>query len=88
MVSSRAHGPLTMRMGEKKTEETWQYNLMTGPVKNYFENGKVESLAEYRSNRLHGLFTSYYPNGKIREQGEYVAGKRHKEWREYSEVVF
>jgi antitoxin component YwqK of YwqJK toxin-antitoxin module len=71
--------------GEKKAEETYMYNLITGTVKNYREDGSVESVVEFRASRPHGLFTAYYPNGKIKEQGEFVAGKKHKEWKEFDE---
>ena len=71
--------------GEIKTEETYQFNLITGTVKNYFKNGKIESVTEYRASRPHGLFTSYHANGEVKEQGEYVAGKKHKEWKEFDE---
>jgi len=71
--------------GEKKVEETWKFNLVTGPVKNYYEDGKLLSLCEFRASRMHGLYTSYWPNGKIKEQGEYVANKKHREWKEFDE---
>jgi antitoxin component YwqK of YwqJK toxin-antitoxin module len=29
--------------GQKSTEETWKFNLLTGPVKNYYEDGKLLS---------------------------------------------
>ena len=71
--------------GQKKVEETWKFNLITGPVKNYYEDGKLLSECEYRASRQHGAYKKYYPNGKIQEQGEYVANKRHKEWQEFDE---
>ena len=47
-------------------DETYQFGMVTGPVKNYYEGGKLLSESYYRRNRQHGLYTSYYPNGKIR----------------------
>ncbi len=40
--------------GEKKVEETWKYNLIMGPVKNFYENGKLLSNCEFRASRMHG----------------------------------
>ena len=71
--------------GQKMVEETWKFNLITGPVKNYYEDGKLLSVCEYRASRQHGPYTKYYPSGKIQEQGEYVANKKHKEWKEFDE---
>jgi antitoxin component YwqK of YwqJK toxin-antitoxin module len=67
-------------------EETWKFNLITGPVKNYSTDGKLTSECMYRGSRQHGLYISYFPNGKIKEQGEYVANKKHKEWKEFDET--
>ena len=63
----------------------YQFNLITGPVKNYYENGKLQWECTYRGSRMHGVYTAYHPNGKIKEQGEYVANKKHKEWKEFDE---
>ena len=71
--------------GQKKTEEMWKFDMLTGPVKNFYEDGKLLSQCDFRGNRMHGLYTSYWPNGKIKEQGEYVANKKHKEWKEFDE---
>lgn len=62
-----------------------KFNLLTGVVKNYYEDGKLLSECLYRGSRQHGLYTSYYANGKMKEQGEYVANKKHKEWKEFDE---
>ncbi len=59
--------------------------MVTGLVKNYYEDGKLQSESFYRGNRQHGLYTAYYDNGQIKEQGEYVANKKHKEWKEFDE---
>ncbi len=66
-------------------EETYQQNLITEPVKNYYENGKLLSVCEYKGSRQHGLYTSYYQTGQIKEQGEYVANLKHKEWKEFDD---
>jgi antitoxin component YwqK of YwqJK toxin-antitoxin module len=57
-----------------------------GPVRNFYDDGKLLSLCEFRASRMHGPYISYWPNGKIKEQGEYVANKKHKEWKEYDET--
>ena len=60
-------------------------NLITGPVKTYFETGAVESTGQYRSSRRHGAFVYYDPSGQIKEQGEYQADKKHNAWKEFDE---
>ena len=52
---------------EKQVEETYLFGLVTGLVKNYYEDGKPLSESFYRGNRQHGPYTSYYPNGQIKE---------------------
>ena len=86
-LNGKLHGLRTTYYpnGKRKTEEDYQYNLIQGTVKNFTEDGKTESVTEFRASRPHGLFTSYYPNGQVKEQGEYVAGKKHKEWKEFDE---
>ena len=56
--------------GEKQVDETYQFRMVTGLVKNDYEDGKLLSESSYRGNRQHGLYTSYYPNSKFKEQGE------------------
>jgi hypothetical protein len=51
--------------GEKHVDETYQFKMVTGLVKNYYEDDKLLSESYYRGKRQHGLYTSYYPNGKI-----------------------
>ena len=58
--------------GEKHVDETYQFKMVTGLVKNYYEDDKLLSESYYRGKRQHGLYTSYYPNGKIKEQGDWV----------------
>jgi antitoxin component YwqK of YwqJK toxin-antitoxin module len=69
--------------GQKSLEETYQFNLITGPVRSYDEQGHLKWEAEYRANRQHGVYTAYFPNGKIQEQGQYVANKKHNEWKTF-----
>jgi antitoxin component YwqK of YwqJK toxin-antitoxin module len=52
--------------GEKQVDETSQFGMGTGLVKNSYEDGKLLSESYSRGHRQHGLYTSYYPNGKIK----------------------
>ena len=72
LYAARALGraDLQISLGEKQVDETYQFGMVTGLVKNYYEDGKLLSESYYRGNRQHGLYTSYYPNGEIEEQGE------------------
>ncbi len=76
---------IVLRQRVETVEETWQFDLITGTVRNYYETGELMSTSEYRASRQHGPYTAYWPNGKIKEQGEFVANKRHKEWKEFDE---
>jgi len=87
-LDGRLHGMRTQYYpnGKPSAAETWQYDLITGPVKNYYEDGTLSSEGLYRANRRHGLYTAYYPNKKIKEQGVYVSNSKHKEWKSYDET--
>ena len=64
-------------------EQTYKYHLLAGPTKTFDENGKLQSVTEYKSSRKQGKFTSYYPQGGIHEQGDYMGDKKHGEWKEF-----
>ena len=86
-LDGKLHGVRTSfhRGGKKSLEETYQFNLITGPVRNYDEEGRIEWECEYKGSRMHGVYTGYYPSGKVRELGTYVANKKHGEWKEFNE---
>lgn len=85
--NGRLHGPRTQYYpnGKPSAIENRQFDLITGPVKNYYEDGTLSSEGVYRANRRHGLYTAWYPNKKIKEQGLYVSNTKHKEWKFYDE---
>ena len=71
--------------GKKATEETWQFNLITGEVRNYYESGELEWKCLFRGSRMHGTYIAYHPNKTVKETGEYIANRKHGEWKEFDE---
>lgn len=69
--------------GKQIAEETVSANGSTlellgsipdGPVKEFFENGKVKAEAVYKSNKLHGLLIRYDEQGQILSKETYEQG--------------
>ncbi len=46
-----------------------------GIVKTYNENGTIESVCNYKSNKLNGKCINYFPNGRIDYEGNYLNDK-------------
>ena len=86
-LDGRLHGTRTTyhHNGKKALEQTYQFNLITGTVRQFREQGSLEWECEYRNSRMHGPFTSYFPSGKVQEQGSYTANRKHGEWKEFDE---
>ena len=53
-----------------------------GTRKTYFADGKLRSLAEYKSGLKHGEFTLFKPNGQLRKTGFYKNGLMDSTWQE------
>jgi antitoxin component YwqK of YwqJK toxin-antitoxin module len=57
------------------SEGKYDNNLPVEIWKYYFENGKIETIVEYRSNKgrsdFSGIYIEYYSNGKIKTEGRY-----------------
>lgn len=54
-------------------------------VKNYFENGKIESEGWIKDNQKVDYWFFYYVNGTKKEEGHYVNDKKFKWWILYDE---
>ncbi|MBT2621548.1 MULTISPECIES: toxin-antitoxin system YwqK family antitoxin [Chryseobacterium] len=54
--------------------------LQEGSCKQFFENGQVKEVAEWKKGKLDGDAVFYYENGKIQAQGEYKKDYKIKEW--------
>jgi antitoxin component YwqK of YwqJK toxin-antitoxin module len=54
-------------------------------VKNYFENGKIESEGWIKDNQKIDYWFYYYENGNKKEEGHYVNNKKSKWWLMYDD---
>lgn len=53
---------------------------MNGKVKNYYDNGVMQSEGEMKNGLPTGFWKYYDPYGKLHKYGEYVLGKRNGRW--------
>ena len=61
------------------------FGKRTGEWIYYNENGSVEKLINYRSERYHGYYEKYYDNGNLKEKGYYQHGRKVETWHYYNE---
>ncbi len=54
-------------------------------IKNYFENGQIESEGWIQENQKVAYWFYYYENGNKKEEGHYVNNKKTKWWSSYNE---
>jgi antitoxin component YwqK of YwqJK toxin-antitoxin module len=54
--------------------------LQEGTCKQFYENGQVKEIAEWKKGKLEGDATFYFENGKIQAKGEYKKDYKVKEW--------
>ncbi|ROH96388.1 toxin-antitoxin system YwqK family antitoxin [Chryseobacterium daecheongense] len=54
--------------------------LQEGTCKQFYKNGQVKEIAEWKKGKLEGDAVFYFENGKIQAQGEYKKGYKVKEW--------
>jgi antitoxin component YwqK of YwqJK toxin-antitoxin module len=63
---------------------TWQANdtlkRINGYVKNYYDNGVIQSEGQMQNGLPTGVWKIYDPNGKLNMLGEYVYGKKQGRW--------
>jgi hypothetical protein len=53
---------------------------MNGYVKNYYDNGVIQSEGEYKDGLPIGFWKYYDPYGKLNQYGQYTSGKRNGRW--------
>ncbi len=62
----------------------WQkdssYNRFNGYVKNYYDDGTLQSEGTMKNGLPTGVWKYYTPNGQLNQVGEYVMGKRNGRW--------
>jgi len=60
------------------TDDLWYFENenkpYTGIGKSYYDNGNLESEAEFENGKLSGLMISYYPNGQLEQKVKYQNG--------------
>jgi antitoxin component YwqK of YwqJK toxin-antitoxin module len=49
-------------------------------VKNYYDDGTLQSEGQMLNNLPTGVWKYYTPNGQLNQVGEYVQGKRNGRW--------
>jgi uncharacterized protein len=54
-----------------------------GPWKNYFQNGTISSIGNYKNNLRTGSWKFYYDEGKIEQEGKYKNDKEDGLWKWY-----
>lgn len=54
--------------------------LQEGSCKQFFDNGQVKEIAEWKKGKTEGDAIFYYENGKIQAKGEFKKGYKVKEW--------
>lgn len=57
--------------------------LQEGTCKQFFENGQVKEMVDWKKGKLEGDAVFYYDNGKPQAKGEYKKGYKVKEWTYY-----
>ncbi|SDQ41709.1 Antitoxin component YwqK of the YwqJK toxin-antitoxin module [Chryseobacterium soldanellicola] len=57
--------------------------LQEGTCKQFYENGQVKEIADWKKGKLEGDAIFYYENGKTHAKGEYKKGYKVKEWAYY-----
>ena len=68
--------------------------IRDGEYQEWYENGKMKELGNYKSGKQDGLWKSWYKNGKLQEMGTYKDGYKDgekvgvwKEWNKKGELV-
>lgn len=57
--------------------------LQEGSCKDFYENGQVKQVVEWKKGKIEGEAIYYYDNGKIQAKGENKKGHKAKEWSYY-----
>tara|TARA_B100000902_G_scaffold365015_1_gene385505 strand:- start:316 stop:1839 length:1524 start_codon:yes stop_codon:yes gene_type:complete len=55
-----------------------------GLLYDYYENGKLFSISNYKNGSLEGAYEEYHINGKISKRGKYSSNTKKGEWLEFS----
>ena len=55
----------------------------TSTNKEYYPNGKVKVLAEFKGGKQHGAYHSYFQNGAVEKEGHFTEGQPDGQFNEY-----
>lgn len=59
--------------------------LQEGSCKDFYENGQVKQVVEWKKGKIDGEAVYYYENGKVKAKGENKKGYKSKEWTYYDQ---
>ena len=59
--------------------------IKNGEYKTYYDNGNIETVVNYKNDKLNGESKSYYENGQIKGEINYKGGKKDGISKSYSE---
>ena len=66
------------RVQEDYYVSTENDQLLDGPYKRYFPNGKTEMEGAYKNGSRSGTFLEYFPEGSLQRKISYLDGRRHR----------
>lgn len=58
--------------------------VLNGTCQEYFENGKIACVKNYKADLFHGKYTEYNEAGNIILDGNYIYGEKKGIWRSYA----
>lgn len=61
----------------------FEQQLKNGYFKNYYKDGTLKVLSNYKDGQLHGLWTQYYPDSSIEWEVDYFEGYKQGEFKHY-----
>jgi MORN repeat variant len=75
--------------GHIVSETTHIDGVETGPNRNWYPNGKLESEGESIWNRLHGFYKTWHESGQLKNEGCFDLGYKiwSKEWDEERNLI-
>lgn len=57
--------------------------LQEGSCKDFYENGQVKQVVEWKKGKIDGEAVYYHENGKVKAKGENKKGYKYKNWEYY-----
>ncbi|AZB19038.1 toxin-antitoxin system YwqK family antitoxin [Chryseobacterium indologenes] len=60
--------------------------LQEGSCKEFFDNGQVKNIVEWKKGKIDGDAVYYHDNGKVKAKGENKKGYKYKNWEYYDQA--